>query len=115
MRVIKEGYEIYSKDLCLDYASFGKEKLMNRLKGNRPRRKGVSMLAFPFAILAVLVVDVTLWTSHGGIFVYTIAVVLLLLLSLFIVKLVHRKVAIDPLEDNLQTVQELLEQGSPKR
>ncbi len=115
MRVIKEGYEIYSKDLCLDYASFGKEKLMNRLKGNRPRRKGVSMLAFPFAILAVLVVDVTLWTSHGGIFVYTIAVVLLLLLSLFIVKLVHRKVAIDPLEDNLQTVQELLEQGSTKR
>ncbi len=88
---------------------------MNRLKGNRPRRKGVSMLAFPFAILAVLVVDVTLWTSHGGIFVYTIAVVLLLLLSLFIVKLVHRKVAIDPLEDNLQTVQELLEQGSTKR
>jgi len=119
MRVIKEGYEIYSKDLCLDYASFGKEKLMNRLKGNRPRGKGMSMLALPFAILAVLVVDVTLWTSHGGIFVYTIAVVLLLLLSLllslFIVKLVHRKVAIDPLEDNLQTVQELLEQGPTKR
>jgi membrane protein YdbS with pleckstrin-like domain len=119
MRVIKEGYGIYNKDLCLDHASFGKEKLMNKLKGNRRRGKGMSMLILPFAILAALVVDVTLWTSHGGIFVYTIAVVLLLLLSLllslFIVKLVHRKVAIDPLEDNLQTVQELLKQGSTKR
>jgi membrane protein YdbS with pleckstrin-like domain len=119
MRVIKEGYEIYSKDLGLDHTSFGKEKLMNRLKRNRPRGKGMSMLILPFAILAVVVVDITLWTSHGGIFVYTIAVVLFLLLSLllslFIVKLVRRKVAIDPVEDNLQTVQELLKQGSTKR
>jgi membrane protein YdbS with pleckstrin-like domain len=92
---------------------------MNRLKRNRPRGKGMSMLILPFAILAVLVVDITLWTSHGGIFVYTIAVVLLLLLSLFlslfIIKLVRRKVALDSLEDNLQTVHALLEQGSTKK
>src|SRR5258708_2911511 len=119
MRVIKEGYEIYGKDLCLDYASFGKEKLMNTLKGNRPRRKGISMLAFPFAILAVLVVDVTLCTSHGEIFVYSIDVVMLLhqshLLSLFIDTYVLRKVAIDHLEDNMQSVQELPEQGPTKK
>jgi len=119
MRVIKEGYEIYGKDLCLDHASFGKEKLMNRLKGSRPRRKGMSMLVLPFAILAVLVVDVTLWTSHGGIFVYIIAVVLLLLLSLFlslfIVKLVRRKGSLVSLEDNPRTLHALLEQGSTKK
>jgi membrane protein YdbS with pleckstrin-like domain len=119
MRVIKEGYEVYSKDLGLDHTSFGKEKLMNRLKRNRPRGKGMSMLVLPFAILAVVVVDVTLWTSHGGIFVYTIAVVLFLLLSLFlslfIVKLVRRKGSLVSLEDNPRTLQELFDQGSAKK